>query len=270
MFERFSDRARRAMAGTQDKARLLGHNRVDTEHILLSIVEDEHSKAALILRSLGIEQADVQRLVEQYALPSYPVPEGHIPFTPRAKRTLELALREALQLGSDYIGTEHLLLALFRAGDSAGAEALADLGATRDSVLREIIILRMPHAPQRARRVATARPMAEEGGAARAERMRLSAGPVIRYLRQLDKRLARIQDQIAPGTGGNATAPDAAASDDARAEDTADETAEDTAEDTATSTQAAPGFAPTVNELLAAVDRRLAAIERHLSGPPLG
>src|ERR1051325_4300664 len=113
MFERFTDRARRVVVLAQEEARMLSHNYIGTEHILLGLIHEGEGVAAKALESLGISLEAVRAQVE--------APSGHIPFTPRAKKVLELSLREALQLGHNYIGTEHILLGLIREGEGVAA-----------------------------------------------------------------------------------------------------------------------------------------------------
>ena len=110
MFERFTDRARRVVVLAQEEARMLNHNYIGTEHILLGLIHEGEGVAAKSLESLGISLEGVRSQVEEIIGQGQQAPSGHIPFTPRAKKVLELSLREALQLGHNYIGTEHILL----------------------------------------------------------------------------------------------------------------------------------------------------------------
>ena len=114
MFERFTDRARRVVVLAQEEARLLNHSYIGTEHILLGLIHEGEGVAAKALESLGISLEAVRSQVEEIIGQGGSSPSGHIPFTPRAKKVLELSLREALQLGHNYIGTEHILLGLIR------------------------------------------------------------------------------------------------------------------------------------------------------------
>src|SRR6266545_2939552 len=116
MFERFTDRARRVVVLAQEEARMLNHNYIGTEHILLGLIHEGEGVAAKALESLGIALEGVRQQVEEIIGQGQHAPSGHIPFTPRAKKVLELSLREALQLGHNYIGTEHILLGLIREG----------------------------------------------------------------------------------------------------------------------------------------------------------
>ncbi|HYF47155.1 MAG TPA: Clp protease N-terminal domain-containing protein [Acidimicrobiales bacterium] len=139
MFERFTDRARRVVVLAQEEARLLEHSYIGTEHVLLGLLHDGDGVAAAVLNSLGVDRGRARAGVEELVGRGSAVPSGHIPFTPRAKKVLELSLREALQLGHNYIGTEHLLLGLLREGEGAGARVLEsfglDLAVTRDAVV---------------------------------------------------------------------------------------------------------------------------------------
>ena len=141
MFERFTDRARRVVVLAQEEARMLNHNYIGTEHILLGLIHEGEGVAAKALESLGISLDAVRQQVEEIIGQGQQAPSGHIPFTPRAKKVLELSLREALQLGHDYIGTEHLLLGLIREGDGVAAQVLIRLGADLNRVRQQIIAL---------------------------------------------------------------------------------------------------------------------------------
>src|SRR5438876_8758362 len=129
MFERFTDRARRVVVLAQEEARMLNHNYIGTEHILLGLIHEGEGVAAKALESLGISLEAVRSQVEEIIGQGQAAPTGHIPFTPRAKKVLELSLREALQLGHNYIGTEHILLGLIREGEGVAAQVLQKLGA---------------------------------------------------------------------------------------------------------------------------------------------
>src|SRR6202158_1572591 len=129
LFERFTDRARRVLVLAQEEARLLNHNFTGTEHILLGLIHEGEGVAAKALDSLGITLEAVREKVEEAIGMTGSTPSGSPPFTPRAKKVLELSLREALQLGHSYIGTEHMLLGLVREGDGVAAQVLSDLAA---------------------------------------------------------------------------------------------------------------------------------------------
>ena len=128
MFERFTDRARRVLVLAQEEARLLNHNFIGTEHILLGLIHEGEGVAAKALESLGISLEAVREKVEETIGPAGSSTTGSPPFTPRAKKVLELSLREALQLGHNYIGTEHMLLGLVREGEGVAAQVLVSLG----------------------------------------------------------------------------------------------------------------------------------------------
>src|SRR5215213_8393920 len=129
MFERFTDRARRVVVLAQEEARLLNHSWIGTEHILLGLISERDGIGAKTLERLGISLEAVRTKVEAVIGEGGGAPSGHIPFTPRSKKVLELSLREALALGHNYIGTEHILLGLLREGQGVGAEVLVNLGA---------------------------------------------------------------------------------------------------------------------------------------------
>src|SRR6266496_5908595 len=139
MFERFTDRARRVVVLAQEEARLLNHNYVGTEHILLGLIHEGEGVAAKALVSLGISLEAVRVQVEERIGQDQVTLTGHIPFTPRAKKVLELSLREALQLGHNYMGTEHILLGLIREGEGVAAQVLAAVGAD-DARVREQVV----------------------------------------------------------------------------------------------------------------------------------
>jgi ATP-dependent Clp protease ATP-binding subunit ClpC len=141
MFERFTDRARRVVVLAQEEARMLHHDYVGTEHMLLGLVHEGEGVAAEALESLGISLEVVREQVEEIAGRGPQAPSGHIPFTPRAKQVLELSLREARQLGHNYIGTEHMLLALIREGQGVAAQVLVGLGASLPRTRQQVIQL---------------------------------------------------------------------------------------------------------------------------------
>ena len=141
MFERFTDRARRVVVLAQEEARMLSHNYIGTEHILLGLIHEGEGVAAKALESLGISLEAVRAQVEEIIGQGQQAPSGHIPFTPRAKKVLELSLREALQLGHNYIGTEHILLGLIREGEGVAAQVLVKLGADLNRVRQQVIQL---------------------------------------------------------------------------------------------------------------------------------
>ena len=139
MFERFTDRSRRVIVLASDQARELNHDYIGTEHLLLGLAEEGEGVAAKVLDTLGISLEDVSKQVIEIIGRGQQRYVGHIPFTPRAKKVLELALREALGLEHHYIGTEHILLGLISEGESAAARALAKLGADLDEVRQRTV-----------------------------------------------------------------------------------------------------------------------------------
>ena len=141
MFERFTDRARRVVVLAQEEARMLNHNYIGTEHILLGLIHEGEGVAAKALEALNISLEAVRSQVEEIIGQGQQAPSGHIPFTPRAKKVLELSLREALQLGHNYIGTEHILLGLIREGEGVAAQVLVKLGADLNRVRQQVIQL---------------------------------------------------------------------------------------------------------------------------------
>jgi ATP-dependent Clp protease ATP-binding subunit ClpC len=149
VFERFTDRARRVVVLAQEEARLLNHNYIGTEHILLGLIHEGEGVAAKALESLGISLEAVRAQVEEIIGQGGSSPSGHIPFTPRAKKVLELSLREALQLGHNYIGTEHILLGLIREGEGVAAQVLVKLGADLSRVRQQVIQLLSGYAGQK-------------------------------------------------------------------------------------------------------------------------
>ena len=141
MFERFTDRARRVVVLAQEEAKMLNHNYIGTEHILLGLIHEGEGVAAKALESLDISLEAVREQVQEIIGQGQQAPTGHIPFTPRAKKVLELSLREALQLGHNYIGTEHILLGLIREGEGVAAQVLVKLGADLNRVRQQVIQL---------------------------------------------------------------------------------------------------------------------------------
>ena len=154
MFERFTGQSRRAVVLAQEEARLLSHNYIGTEHLLLGLLRENESMAAQVLGEMGVSLDAVRAQVVEIVGTRATAPSGRIPFTPPAKKVLELSLREALQLGTDYIGTEHLLLGLIREGEGVGAQILVRLGQDLDSVRQAVITIyeQYPPDPERERR----------------------------------------------------------------------------------------------------------------------
>jgi len=141
MFERFTDRARRVVVLAQEEARKLNHNYIGTEHLLLGLIRESEGVAAKALESLGISLDAVRQQVREIIGQGQQPPPGHIPFTKRAKKALELSTRESMQLGHNYIGTEHILLGLLREGDGVAAQVLVKLGADLNLVRQQVIQL---------------------------------------------------------------------------------------------------------------------------------
>jgi len=148
MLERFTDRARRVVKLAEEEARMLNHNYIGTEHILLGLIHEGEGVGAKALESLGISLEAVRQQVEEIIGQGQQVPSEEIPFTPRAKKVLELSLRESLQLGHTYIGTEHILLGLIREGDGVAAQVLVKLGAALNQVRQQVITLVSGQQPQ--------------------------------------------------------------------------------------------------------------------------
>ncbi|KAB8195075.1 Clp protease [Nonomuraea phyllanthi] len=139
MFERFTDRARRVVVLAQEEARMMSHDYIGTEHILLGLIHEGEGLASLVLGNCGVELDNVRAYVEREAGRGARSPSGHIPFTPRAKKVLELSLREALQLRHNYIGTEHILLGVIREGDGLAAHALVDAGVNLQDLRQRLL-----------------------------------------------------------------------------------------------------------------------------------
>jgi ATP-dependent Clp protease ATP-binding subunit ClpA len=141
MFERFTDRARQVVVLAEEEARMLSHNYIGTEHILLGLIHEGEGVAAKALESLGISLDVARQQVEEIIGRGQQAASDGIPFTPRAKKVFELSLRESLQLGHQYVGTEHILLALIREGDGAAAQVLVKLGTDLNRVRQQVIQL---------------------------------------------------------------------------------------------------------------------------------
>jgi ATP-dependent Clp protease ATP-binding subunit ClpA len=187
MFERFTDRARRVVVLAQEEARMLNHNYLGTEHLLLGLVHEGQGIAARALESLGIGLEAVRQQVEEIIGQGQQAPSGHIPFTPRAKKVLELASREAKQLGHDYIGTEHILLGLIREGEGVAAQVLVRLGADLNRARQQVIQLLHGH---RGREPVSA-------GAGRPERA--VAADLLARIDAIESRLLAVEQRV--GTG---------------------------------------------------------------------
>jgi len=139
MFERFTEQSRRVVVLAQEEARMLGHNHIGSEHLLLGLLHEQGGMAADVLASAGITVEAARAQVEELAVPRDKSPTGHIPFTQRAKKILELSLREALEQRKTYIGTEHILLALMRDADGTGARVLERLGGSLPALREQVL-----------------------------------------------------------------------------------------------------------------------------------
>jgi hypothetical protein len=231
MFERFTEQSRRVVVLAQEEARMLGHNHIGSEHLLLGLLHEQGGTAADVLASAGITLEAARSQVEELAVPGDKSPSGHIPFTQRAKKILELSLREALEQKKSYIGTEHILLALMRDSDGMGARVLERLGGSLPALRQQVLEAAEAAAPGPAGRDAEHEMWAADwrhaqGGFAREARVPPPVAGFRQLLTPIDRRLGAIERRL--GIGG-------------------DEEAE-------------AGF----RGLLASVNRHLANIERHL------
>jgi ATP-dependent Clp protease ATP-binding subunit ClpC len=196
MFERFTDRARRVVVLAQEESRLLSHNYIGTEHLLLGLLAERQGVAARALESLNVTLDAAREQVTEIIGPGQQKPHGHIPFTPRAKKILELSLREALNMGSEVIDTEHLLLGLVDEGDGVGAQILQRLGATAQTV-REAVT-RLAAAEPKAE--ATEAPESGTRAVASSRRVALrmdTLGEIKDLLAGIDRRLTSIERHFA-------------------------------------------------------------------------
>jgi ATP-dependent Clp protease ATP-binding subunit ClpA len=234
MFERFTEQSRRAVVLAQEEARMLGHNHIGSEHLLLGLLHEQGGAAAVVLGSAGITVEAARSQVEELARPGDKSPSGHIPFTQRAKKILELSLREALEQKKSYIGTEHILLALMRDADGTGARVLERLGGSLPALRQQVLEVAKATAPDPAAERETEHGMwavdwRHAQGFAREVRVPPLPPPAAAFrqlLTPIDRRLAGIERHLG------------IADDD----------------------EAVPGF----RGLLMSVNRHLASIERHL------
>ncbi len=205
MFERFTDRARRVVVLAQEEARVLKHNYIGTEHLLLGLIHLGEGVAARALESLGVSLEAVRQQVEEVVGVGKGSQSGHIPFTPRAKRVLELSLRESLQLGHEYIGTEHILLGLLREGEGVAAQVLVRLGADLNRVRQQVVVVLTEYEgreeQERERRTVRARPAPSAPPIGRQQE-------IFRVLADITRRLTAIEDHLGirrPTEGGQAS-----------------------------------------------------------------
>jgi len=195
MFERFTDRARRVVVLAQEEARRLNHDYIGTEHILLGLIHEGEGVAAKTLESLGISRRAVRQQVEEIIGQGQQAPPGHIPFTPRVKKVLELAKREAMQLGHHYIGTEHILLGVIREGDGPAAQVLVNLGGDLNRVRQQV--LQILHGHQGENVPGSVRAALRSGQAGRGKRKLLSQ--LLDRFDAVESRLAALERRV--GTG---------------------------------------------------------------------
>ncbi len=201
MFERFTDRARRVVVQAQEESRLLNHGYIGTEHLLLGILREDDGVAAEALASLEVSLDAAREQVAEIVGRGQRAPSGHIPFTPRAKKVLELSLREALRLEQHYIGPEHILLGLVTEGHGVAVEVLRVVGASPEQIRARVLELapaggEEPDDPP------------EIGGPVR---LTVTPGQLDRLLRQLesiDGRLAAIERHLGLGEPPTAAAPE--------------------------------------------------------------
>ena len=196
MFERFTDRARRVVVLAQEEARMLNHDYIGTEHLLLGLIHEGKGVAARALDGMGITEEAVRQQVEEIVgRGQQAARSGHIPFTPRAKKVLKLSLREALQLGHPYIGTEHILLGLIREGEGVAAQVLVRLGADLDRTRHQVVELL--HGYQGQDETAAARARRRLGGVPRRERRLLPE--LLTRFDSIESRLSAVEQRV--GTG---------------------------------------------------------------------
>lgn len=207
MFERFTDQARRIVVSAQEEARLLNHNYIGSEHLLLALMRERNGVAARVLESFGITEEAVRRRVEELVGRGKRPPSGHIPFTPHAKKALELSLREALRLGRDHIGPEAILLGLIRSGDGPAAQVLGRLGADLGKIREQVSeVLRGYQgedepSPGGSAGFASAEGAGRPGGPGIFERL----AAVVARLEAVEARLSALERQAAGGPAGEET-----------------------------------------------------------------
>jgi ATP-dependent Clp protease ATP-binding subunit ClpA len=199
MFERFTDQARRVVVMAQEEARLLGHGHIGTEHILLGLLAEGDGLAAQALASLEISLDAAREQVAEIIGEGTGQPSGHIPFTPRTKKVLELSLREAQRLGDSYIGTEHILLGMAREGEGVGVQVMDRLGASTDRVLAQVQLTKRAAPGEELRRVSAGRQTPIERPVA----MR----SIMSRLDEIAERLSAIENLLAEMRGPAARSP---------------------------------------------------------------
>ena len=201
MFERFTDRARRVMVLAQEEARLLDHNYIGTEHLLLGLIHEGEGVAAQALESLSVSLPAVRQQVEEIIGGGQQAPSGRIPFTPRAKKVLELSRREALAMGHNYVGTEHILLGLLREGDGVAAQVLVLMGADLNRVRQQVIRILSGHQDQDKDEPKGGRAARRAGKAARRQHGPLPE--ILGRVESIDSRLAAIGQRVGAGPDVN-------------------------------------------------------------------
>ena len=199
MFERFTDRARRVVVQAQEESRLLNHNYIGTEHLLLGLLREDGGVAAEALASLEVGLDAAREQVAEIVGRGREAPSGHIPFTPRAKKVLELSLREALQLGHPYIGPEHILLGLITEGHGVAVEVLGVLGAPPERTRARVLELAPPAGAEPADLPPSARPAGLTVTPAQFQQLMNRLAAIDRRLAAIDRRLAAIERQPGPG-----------------------------------------------------------------------
>ena len=213
MFERFTERARRVVVLAQEESRRLSHNYIGTEHLLLGLLAEREGIASRALESLNVTLTAAREQVEEIIGPGQQYPHGHIPFTPRAKKILELSLREALTMGSEVIDTQHLLLGLIDEGDGVGAQVLQRLGATAQTVREAVAMLADSELAAEVTEAPGPQPRAVSMG--RQMRIRVDAvAEVMDLLASIDRRLSAIERHLGIDAGREeppAAAPEAEA-----------------------------------------------------------
>ena len=192
MFERFTDRARRAVVQAQEESRRLNHNYIGTEHLLLGLLREDQGSAAAALASLEVGLDAARGQVAEITGRGQEAPSGHIPFTPRAKKVLELSLRESLDLGHHYIGPEHILLGLITEGQGVAVEVLRVLGAPPERVRARVLELAPPGGDEPADLPRTGRPIGVTATPAQFQQLMDRLGAI-------DRRLAAIERQLGLG-----------------------------------------------------------------------